>query len=161
MKLQKQKGFTIVELLVVIVVIGILAAITIVSYTGVTAKANTAAAQSNASSVQSIVNAYYTDNQAGGGNGSWPGTATAINTYAGLSTALATKPYGLTINLNTFALTSVNGRNNVSYMIKGTTGGCIAYFNFGTSALNFYYVGDATAGTEGSGGTLGQITACA
>jgi general secretion pathway protein G len=35
-----QLGFTIVELLVVIVVIGILAAITIVSYTGITAKAN-------------------------------------------------------------------------------------------------------------------------
>ncbi|PIQ71162.1 hypothetical protein COV88_01465 [Candidatus Saccharibacteria bacterium CG11_big_fil_rev_8_21_14_0_20_41_19] len=32
-------GFTIVELLVVIVVIGILAAITIVSYTGITQKA--------------------------------------------------------------------------------------------------------------------------
>ncbi|PIZ60082.1 hypothetical protein COY18_01845, partial [Candidatus Saccharibacteria bacterium CG_4_10_14_0_2_um_filter_41_11] len=38
---KKERGFTIVELLVVIVVIGILAAITIVSYTGITAKANT------------------------------------------------------------------------------------------------------------------------
>src|SRR5680860_550888 len=36
---QHQQGFTIVELLVVIVVIGILAAITIVSYTGVSQKA--------------------------------------------------------------------------------------------------------------------------
>lgn len=38
--LNSEFGFTIVELLVVIVVIGILAAITIVSYTGVTKKAN-------------------------------------------------------------------------------------------------------------------------
>jgi prepilin-type N-terminal cleavage/methylation domain-containing protein len=32
---QKQRGFTIVELLIVIVVIGILAAITIVAYNGI------------------------------------------------------------------------------------------------------------------------------
>lgn len=40
-------GFTIVELLVVIVVIGILAAITVVSYSGITKKATTAALQSD------------------------------------------------------------------------------------------------------------------
>ncbi|RYX79148.1 prepilin-type N-terminal cleavage/methylation domain-containing protein [bacterium] len=38
---RNQKGFTIVELLIVIVVIGILAAIVIVAYQGVTARANT------------------------------------------------------------------------------------------------------------------------
>jgi len=37
---QKQKGFTIVELLIVIVVIGILAAITIVAYNGIQDRAN-------------------------------------------------------------------------------------------------------------------------
>ena len=40
-------GFTIVELLVVIVVIGILAAITIVSYTGITQRANVSSLQSD------------------------------------------------------------------------------------------------------------------
>ena len=57
------KGFTIVELLVVIVVIGILAAITMVSYTGVTDKANLAANQSNASSIQQAADTYYAENQ--------------------------------------------------------------------------------------------------
>ena len=42
-----QKGFTIVELLIVIVVIGILAAITIVAFNGVQQKAATAAVQSD------------------------------------------------------------------------------------------------------------------
>lgn len=45
MKNFKNSGFTIVELLIVIVVIGILAAITIVSYNGITNKANTASEQ--------------------------------------------------------------------------------------------------------------------
>lgn len=46
-KNKKYPGFTIVELLIVIVVIGILAAIVIVAYTGVTKKAGNAAIQSN------------------------------------------------------------------------------------------------------------------
>lgn len=47
MKWGKQKGFTIVELLIVIVVIGILAAITIVAFNGVQNKAKSAAIQSD------------------------------------------------------------------------------------------------------------------
>lgn len=47
--MNKQNGFTIVELLVVIVVIGILAAITIVSYTGLSKKAIVASLQSDLS----------------------------------------------------------------------------------------------------------------
>jgi prepilin-type N-terminal cleavage/methylation domain-containing protein len=54
----RQQGFTIIELLVVIVVIGILAAITIVSYNGITTRANTAAAQSAAQSVVQKVETY-------------------------------------------------------------------------------------------------------
>jgi prepilin-type N-terminal cleavage/methylation domain-containing protein len=53
MNLSKDKqGFTIVELLIVIVVIGILAAITIVAFNGVTDKARAAAAKSYASQIK-------------------------------------------------------------------------------------------------------------
>lgn len=45
------RGFTIIELLVVVVVIGVLASITIVSYNGITGRANTASAQAAAKSV--------------------------------------------------------------------------------------------------------------
>lgn len=47
-----KNGFTIVELLIVVVVIAILAAITIVSYNGIQARAYTAASLSSAEEVQ-------------------------------------------------------------------------------------------------------------
>lgn len=48
----KQSGFTIVELLIVIVIIGILAAITIVAYNGITNRANDAAVLSDIDKVR-------------------------------------------------------------------------------------------------------------
>jgi len=54
-------GFTIVELLVVIVVIGILAAITIVSYTGISGKATVASVQSDLVSAKKQLALYYVD----------------------------------------------------------------------------------------------------
>jgi prepilin-type N-terminal cleavage/methylation domain-containing protein len=64
-------GFTIVELLVVIVVIGILAAITIVSYGSVTARAKTSSGQSAADAALSKANVYSIDGSTGRFPYSW------------------------------------------------------------------------------------------
>lgn len=64
MNKEYKKGFTIVELLVVIVVIGILAAITIVSYSGITNRANIASITSDLVSSKKILALYYVDNDA-------------------------------------------------------------------------------------------------
>ncbi|PKL31628.1 hypothetical protein CVV43_02015 [Candidatus Saccharibacteria bacterium HGW-Saccharibacteria-1] len=60
----RQSGFTIVELLVVIVVIGILAAITIVSYVGISAKANDATIQSDSTNASKKLKLYYVEHDA-------------------------------------------------------------------------------------------------
>lgn len=60
---QKQTGFTIVELLIVIVVIGILAAITVVAYNGVQARAATAKKQSDIAQIQKKFAAYLVLNE--------------------------------------------------------------------------------------------------
>ena len=71
---KKMNAFTIVELLVVIVVIGILAAITIVSYTGISQKAVVSSLQSDLGSAKKQLSLYYVD------HGSYP---TSINTGTG------------------------------------------------------------------------------
>jgi len=60
--LSLSKGFTIVELLVVIVVIGILAAITIVSYTGISQKAVASSIQSDLGNAKKQLGLYYVEN---------------------------------------------------------------------------------------------------
>lgn len=98
----KQKGFTIVELLIVIVVIGILAAITIVAYNGIQTKARNQQMVAAASQAYKAISAYVVD------NGSYPsstsvscvGSGYPIDTtglcwsgQSGLSTNLLLAPY--------------------------------------------------------------------
>lgn len=84
-----QKGFTIVELLIVIVVIGILAAITIVAYNGVTNRANAASALSAANSVDKKAEAYNAE----------------IGRYPVLTSELTTAAASASYNLPTGAVT--------------------------------------------------------
>ena len=60
----KSKGFTIVELLIVIVVIAILAAITIVAYNGIQQRAHTTAQKTTAENLAKKVEAYNAINNA-------------------------------------------------------------------------------------------------
>lgn len=59
----RNRAFTIVELLVVIVVIGVLAAVTIISYSGISARAYNAKAVSIVDSYQKIFEMYYLENE--------------------------------------------------------------------------------------------------
>lgn len=86
----KQKGFTIVELLIVIVVIGILVAITVVSYVNITAKGNLSSAQSAANQVVKKAETYSKETSAQGSTGTFP------LTLAVLTGATSDKSYQVT-----------------------------------------------------------------
>lgn len=59
---KRNEGFTIVELLIVIVVIGILALLVITTYSGIQAKARNSKRSSDVKSLQTHVEAFYQDN---------------------------------------------------------------------------------------------------
>lgn len=85
--MKKQTGFTIVELLIVIVVIGILAAITVVAYNGVQMRAKNAHTQSALSGVARKIEVYYAENGNYPSTGGLSVTRTDDNCTAGTSQA--------------------------------------------------------------------------
>src|SRR5580693_1926115 len=75
---RKNQGFTLVELLIVIVVIGILALLVITTYSGIQAKARNAKRQSDIASLQTQLEAFFSQ------NGYYP-SRTDLNTASWLS----------------------------------------------------------------------------
>ncbi len=154
----KSQGFTIVELLIVVVVIAILAAITIVSYNGITNRANASAAESLASGTIKKAEAYNAEESR------YPVTT------AELTGAAATKSYqtptatfldGSTTN---GAITSSNGKSTVRLWIcapgaaaigsvttSTITGIRIQYWDFDASTPAVAYMNAGNIGaTNGS-----------
>jgi len=100
----QNKGFTIVELLIVIVVIAILAAITIVSYNGIVERAKISSIVSDLSSSyqQLAVNSIDGD--------TYPASAAAANGGQGLKSSSGTVlQYNYNASSNTYCLSATNG----------------------------------------------------
>jgi len=162
-KTQSGRGFTIVELLIVIVVIGILAAITIVAYNGVTARANTTSAKSAANSFAKKAEIYNAD----GGTNKYPNTAAQLTGAASTSTWYLS---GVTVNVSTTALTSSSSNSSIrvlkcsSAVISGTNNQAaitdVSTGNAAISGLTVYWF-DYSAGTETTTPLLvGNTTNC-
>lgn len=142
-----QSAFTIVELLVVIVVIGILAAITIVSYTGITQRATVSSLQSDLTNASQQLKLYQTVNS---------GYPTAIDCSAtpaanticlkmSSGNAYGTMRVNNNTNPQTFCL-NINNGNNKYYTTDnaGPTNGvctnsCLDILNTGNSTGSGLY----------------------
>ena len=136
---RKNSGFTIVELLIVIVVIGILAAITIVAYNGVQNRARTSSAQAAANTIGKKAEAFQT-----------------VKAYYPTSTAdfnsvEESKLAGAAELLNTaFATTAPSEPKKVNYSYCGPaaapTGYKVTYFDYAAKGPSTTQVGgDSTA----------------
>ena len=111
------KGFTIIELLIVIVIIGILVAITAVSYTGLTNQAKAAQAKSNARNVKQVALACYAK------EGAYPTVSTA-----NLNTCADGASIPTTITVSGTAPNAANGTYTVRLVVNSSTGNADVYY---------------------------------
>lgn len=138
-KINAQKGFTIVELLIVIVVIGILAAIVIVAYNGVQNSARDSNNKTDAVSLAKVAEAINADKgwyPGGTGDAAVTSTATLLTSFGQSSTAKL--PSGVTVTYlassgtaptESAAETAANASPH-SYTVKvcGGTNGLVIYY---------------------------------
>jgi MSHA pilin protein MshA len=71
-KLQKQEGFTLIELVIIIVVLGILAAVAIPKYQDITSEAKASSAKGALGSLRSGISIYYANAAVKTGTATWP-----------------------------------------------------------------------------------------
>ena len=136
---RKSLGFTIVELLIVVVVIGILAAIVTVAYTGITSSANQSALQNDLANAKKKLLLYKVD------NGAYPANTTQL----GSADIKASRSAYDTIGNNFYYC-----RNNVTdnFAIGGrTTSSLVAYIISSNGAIQpvAYATGDTVCQAVG------------
>lgn len=138
--MKEERGFTIVELLIVIVVIAILAAIVIVAYNGVQNRAKNSAAQASANTLQKKVEAYNAE------KGAYPSTSATTD----LATYQTSTLTGSGISIGTPDATT--GQKTIKLEVctapSGATGYKITYWDFTTGTLPG--TPQVTGGTNGT-----------
>ncbi|HEZ6843813.1 TPA: pilin [Neisseria meningitidis] len=105
-----QKGFTLIELMIVIAIVGILAAVALPAYQDYTARAQVSEAILLAEGQKSAVTEYYLN------HGKWPGN----NTSAGVATSSEIKgKYVKEVEVKNGVITAQMASSNVNNEIKG------------------------------------------
>ncbi|HGG9790197.1 TPA: pilin [Neisseria meningitidis] len=105
-----QKGFTLIELMIVIAIVGILAAVALPAYQDYTARAQVSEAILLAEGQKSAVTEYYLN------HGIWPGN----NTSAGVASSTDIKgKYVQSVEVKNGVVTATMASSNVNNEIKG------------------------------------------
>jgi MSHA pilin protein MshA len=94
-QVNNQKGFTLIELVIIIVVLGILAAVAIPKYQDITGEAKEAAGRAALGSIRSGITIFYANQAVTTGTANWPSQA-ELETYGTvMASAMPKNPYQL------------------------------------------------------------------
>lgn len=147
-KQSNNRGFTIVELLIVIVVIGILAAITIVAFNGISARARVASMKSDLENSVKLLELA----KVNAGTDLYPADINAAGLKATTGSTYAYQPNNTAVPAS-YCLTITNA--GVSYFVTNlntvpSPGGCSGILSNGTSCPSNYIVvpGNSSFGTS-------------
>ena len=146
-----RNGFTIVELLIVVVVIGTLTAITILTYNGIQSRTRTATIQSDLNGAAKTLEIANTT------NGSYPATLLAANLRFSSGTVYG---YNYNTSSNTYCLSATNSTiiysvvaGNSTFQVGGcTTAGLVGWWKFNGNA------NDSSAGSNNGTVTSAALT---
>lgn len=122
------KGFTLIEVVIIIVVLGILAAVAIPKYQDITGEAKEAAARASLGSIRSGVTIYYANQAVTTGTATWP-LQSELETYGTvMAQGIPVNPYQSDSNAPDSIVTGVTKGT-----IVGTRGGWA--YNEGTGEI--------------------------
>lgn len=107
--LSAEKGFTLIELMIVIAVIGILAAIALPRFGSVKSTANQARAESEMKNIQTALEMYYSKHEA------YPDTGEELQNIEGIDSSVITKYSGGGSNGSGYTPADDNGDGYQSY----------------------------------------------
>ncbi len=117
-KMQNQQGFTLIELVIIIVVLGILAAVAIPKYQDITAEAKASAAKGALGSMRSGISIYYANAAVKTGSATWPPIDSLRTVNVVMSQSMPANPFQASTNAPDSIVTGVT-----KGVIVGTRGG--------------------------------------
>jgi prepilin-type N-terminal cleavage/methylation domain-containing protein len=110
---RQDKGFTLVELLIVIVILGILATVTVFAVRGITDKGQTSACNTDKATLQTAVESYFA--QYGTTTGIASGAIAAGTTFASAAAATTAGGFQTSATIGNPAVTAVTAPSSASW----------------------------------------------
>ena len=115
-KMKDQKGFTLIELMIVIAIIGILAAIAIPQFSAYRKRSYNSSANADLRNAATAQEAYYVDEE------TYTSTISQLTGTYGLYTSKSVRFYSVAGDVNSYVMRAYHTSGDKTYRIKGPGG---------------------------------------